>query len=119
MKFEASSYGESRIHKPGLSTLTKRVKIFLSMPWRHTWRRCIAPLEASGQPQLLCSGKELRYPFNRKLGRPQGRSGRFGEEENALPPTGIRTPIRQTSDCNSYAIPAICPYIIIMLLLQY
>jgi len=70
-------------------------------------------------PQLLSLGKELRYPFNRKLGRSQDRSGRFGEEENILLPTGIRTPIRQTSHCNNYAIPAICPYIMIILLLKY
>ena len=86
------------------------------MPWRHKCRRrYIAPQEASGQ--LALPGKELRYPFNRKLGRPQDWSGRFEDEENILSSTGIRTPIRQTSDCNNYAIPAICPYIIILLLL--
>ena len=69
-------------------------------------------------PQLPCPGRELRYPFNRELGKPQDRSGRFREEENILPPTGIRTPIRQSSDCNNYAILAICLYIIIILLLK-
>jgi len=30
-------------------------------------------------------GKELRYPLNRRLGRPDSWSGHFGEEENLLP----------------------------------
>ena len=74
----------------------KEGKVFVSMARRHTWRRgCIAPLifilgtrykrVVNFTPRSLCPRKEfLRYPFNRKLGTPQDRSGRFGEEENIL-----------------------------------
>jgi hypothetical protein len=48
----------------------------------------------SGQlhaPAALPSGKSPRYPFYRRLGGPQGRSGRYGEVK-ILYPTGTRTP---------------------------
>jgi hypothetical protein len=48
----------------------------------------------SGQlhaPAALPPGKEPRYPLDRRLGGPQSRSGRFGEEK-ILDPTGTRTP---------------------------
>jgi len=35
---------------------------------------------------------ESRYLLNRKLGEPQGRSGRFGKESNSLAYIRIRTP---------------------------
>jgi hypothetical protein len=50
-------------------------------------------LEVSGQlhaPAALPPGKSPRYPFYRRLGGPQSRSGRY-EEENIFDPTGTRT----------------------------
>lgn len=35
-------------------------------------------------PFVLLSGKELRYPLNRRLGGPQGWAGPFGERKNIL-----------------------------------
>jgi hypothetical protein len=40
---------------------------------------------------LYHRGKRPRYPLDRRLGGPQSRSGRFGEEK-ILDPTGTRTP---------------------------
>jgi hypothetical protein len=48
--------------------------------------------EVSGQihaPAALPSGKEPRFPLDRRLGGPQSRSGRGGEEKNSQPPPGI------------------------------
>jgi hypothetical protein len=42
-------------------------------------------MELSGQfhaPAALSRGKSPRYPLDRRLGGPQSRSGRGGEEEN-------------------------------------
>jgi hypothetical protein len=39
---------------------------------------------------LYPQGKSPRYPLDRKLGGPQSRSGRYGEE-NKLPLLGIET----------------------------
>jgi hypothetical protein len=49
-------------------------------------------MEVSGQlhaPAAFPPGKEIRYPLNRRLGGPQSRSGRDGEEKNSQPPPGI------------------------------
>jgi hypothetical protein len=49
-------------------------------------------MEVSGQlhgPATLPSGKKLRYPLDRRLGGPQSRSGRGGEEKDSQPPPGI------------------------------
>jgi hypothetical protein len=64
-------------------------------PWRRVgeWTyRCTFSwprhyLEVSGHP---------RYPLDRRLGEPQSRSGRFGEEK-ILDPIGTRTPTPQSS----------------------
>jgi hypothetical protein len=43
-------------------------------------------MEVSGQlhdPDALPSGKEPRYPMNRRLGGPQSQFGRGGEEKNS------------------------------------
>jgi hypothetical protein len=51
----------------------------------------------SGQlhaPAALPPGKSSRYPFYRRLGGPQSRSGRY-EEVNIFYPTGTRTPAPQ------------------------
>jgi hypothetical protein len=48
----------------------------------------------SGQlhaPAALPPGKSPRYPFYRRLGGPQSRSGRYGEVKMFYP-TGTRTP---------------------------
>jgi hypothetical protein len=49
-------------------------------------------MEVSGQlhaPAALPPGKEPRHPLGRRLGGPQSRSGRGGEEKNSQPPPGI------------------------------
>jgi hypothetical protein len=38
---------------------------------------------------LYPQGKSPWYPLDRRLGRPQSRSGRGGEEKNSQPPPGI------------------------------
>jgi hypothetical protein len=51
----------------------------------------------SGQLHALADlpqGKSPRYPLDRRLGGPQSRYGRCGEEEN-LAPAGNRTPAVQ------------------------
>jgi hypothetical protein len=51
-------------------------------------------VEVSGQlhaPTALPLGKGPRYPFYRRLGGPQSRSGRYGEAK-IFNPTGTRTP---------------------------
>jgi hypothetical protein len=49
-------------------------------------------MELSGQlhaAAALPQGKSPRYPLDRRLGGPQSRSGRGGEEKNSHPPPGI------------------------------
>jgi hypothetical protein len=57
-------------------------------------------MEVNGQlhaPAALPQGKEPRYPLDRRLGGPQSRSGRNGEEKNSHPrrESNTRTPIAQ------------------------
>jgi hypothetical protein len=61
---------------------------------------------------LYSRGRSLRYPLDRRLGGPQSRSGRCGEEK-ILDPTGTRTPTPLVvqpvvSRYTDYAIPS--PY---------
>jgi hypothetical protein len=45
-------------------------------------------MEVSGQlhaPTALPPGKEPPYPLDKRLGGPQSRSGRYGEERNLTP----------------------------------
>jgi hypothetical protein len=44
-------------------------------------------------PGVLPSGKEPRYPLDTRLGGPQRRSGRCGEEKNSKSVTGLEPPI--------------------------
>jgi hypothetical protein len=49
-------------------------------------------MEVSGQLHALAAlplGKEPPYPLDRRLGGPQSRSGRGGEEKNSQPPLGL------------------------------
>jgi hypothetical protein len=49
-------------------------------------------MEVSGQlhaPAPLRQGKNPRHTLDRRLGGPQSRSGRGGEEKNSQPPPGI------------------------------
>jgi hypothetical protein len=47
-------------------------------------------------PQLLYpQGKSLWYPLDRRLGGPQNRSGRGGEEKNSYSLPGLEPPIIQ------------------------
>jgi hypothetical protein len=49
-------------------------------------------MKVSGQfyaPAALPQGKRPWYPLDRKLGGPQSRSGRGGEEKNSQPPPRI------------------------------
>jgi hypothetical protein len=57
------------------------------LDFRTSWRWVVSftPLP------LYPRGKRLRYPLNRRLGKPQSRSGRHGVEK-IIDPTGIRTP---------------------------
>jgi hypothetical protein len=55
-------------------------------------------MEVSGQlegPAALHPGKEPQYPLDRRLGGPQNRSGRGGEEKNSQPLPGLEIPIIQ------------------------
>jgi hypothetical protein len=47
------------------------------------WRRVVS---FTPQP-LYLQGKSLWYPLVRRLGGPQSRSGRGGEEKNSQPPS--------------------------------
>jgi hypothetical protein len=55
-------------------------------------------------PAALPPGKEPRFSLDRRLGGPQNRSGRLGEEK-ILDPTGTLTPIPQSSNPEPVAIP--------------
>jgi hypothetical protein len=46
-------------------------------------------MEMSGQLQAPASLPPGNYPLDGRLGRPQSRSGRYGEEKNPLPLLGI------------------------------
>jgi hypothetical protein len=49
-------------------------------------------MEVNGQlhaPATLPQGKSPFYTLDRRLGGPQSRSGRYGEEKNSQPPPGI------------------------------
>jgi len=53
-------------------------------------------MEDSGQLRALTAlppRKSPRYPLNRRLGGPQGRSGHGGEEENSQPLPGLEPQI--------------------------
>jgi hypothetical protein len=55
-------------------------------------------MEVIGQlhaPVALPSGKELRYPLDRRLGGPQNRSGRGDEEKSSQPLPGFEPPMVQ------------------------
>jgi hypothetical protein len=63
-------------------------------------RRTAPPFFTSTQihaPVVLPPGNEHRYPFYRRLGGPQTRSGRCGEERNLLSPCENRTLIPWSS----------------------
>jgi hypothetical protein len=58
-------------------------------------------MEMSGQlhaPAALHQGKSPWYPLDRRLGGPQSRSGRGGEEKNSQPLPGLEPPIIQPLD---------------------
>jgi hypothetical protein len=46
-------------------------------------------------PAALSKGKSRRYPLDRRLGGPQSRSGRDGEEKNSQPLSGLKPLIIQ------------------------
>jgi len=52
-------------------------------------------LLASSRPGRFTSGKELLHPLDRRLGGPQIRCARGGEEKNILTPAGNRNPAIQ------------------------
>jgi hypothetical protein len=68
--------------------------------YRYTFSSPRHWLEVSGQlhaPAALLPGKEPpHYPLDRRLGGPQSRSGRRGEEK-ILDPNGTQTPNPQLS----------------------
>jgi hypothetical protein len=66
-------------------------------------------MEVSGQlhiPAALSPGKSPRYPLDRRLGRPQRRSGRGDEENNSQPPPEIEPPNPERPANSLVAIPA-------------
>jgi hypothetical protein len=67
------------------------VGIHISLTW------ALAGIEwSASHPAALTPGKEPPYPLDRRLGGPQSRSERRGEEK--IPdPTGIRTPTPRSS----------------------
>jgi hypothetical protein len=55
-------------------------------------------MELSGQlyaPAVYSQGKSPWYPLDRRLGGPQSRSGRRGEEKNSQPLPALEPPIIQ------------------------
>jgi hypothetical protein len=46
--------------------------------------RCLLHVPATFYP-----GKSHWYPLSKRLGKPQNQTGRFGEEKNILPVTGL------------------------------
>jgi len=46
-------------------------------------------------PRLVCAGRGPEYPFASRLGIPQSRSERFGEEKNVFPLQEIEPQIDQ------------------------
>jgi hypothetical protein len=55
-------------------------------------------MEVSGQihaPAAFPQGKSSRFPLDRRLGGPQSRAGRGGEEKKSQPLPGFEPPIIQ------------------------
>jgi hypothetical protein len=55
-------------------------------------------MEVGGQfyaPSLYSQGNSPYYPLDRRLGGPQSRSGRGGEEKKSQPLLGLEDPIIQ------------------------
>jgi hypothetical protein len=50
---------------------------------------------------LYTQGKSPSYPLDRRLGRPQSRCGRGGEEKNSQPLSGLELPIIQPIGYNN------------------
>jgi hypothetical protein len=72
-----------------------KVRLPLSTPCRYIeGSRCVATLVQHHSPVSFNSGKESRYPLNWRLGGPQTRFERFGEENNL--PCGGFEPILQS-----------------------
>jgi len=49
-------------------------------------------MEVIGLPAALTPGKGPWYPLKRRLGGPQNRFGRTGEENNSQPLLGLESP---------------------------
>jgi hypothetical protein len=52
---------------------------------------------SASRPGRFTPGEEPQYPLDRRLGGPQSRSGRCGEEKNLLPLPGIETRLSSLS----------------------
>jgi hypothetical protein len=62
-------------------------------------------MAVSGQlhtPATYPKGKDPWYPFDRRMGEPQSRSGRGGEEKNSQSLPGLEPPIIQHADQHAY-----------------
>jgi hypothetical protein len=62
--------------------------------WRYSSTHSLTSVLDGGQwstsrPGALPQGKNPWYPLDRRLGGPQSRSGRGGEDKNSQPPPGI------------------------------
>jgi hypothetical protein len=58
--------------------------------------------DQSHAPAALPQGKSPCYPMDRRLGGPQSRSGRGGEEKNSQPPPRIVQPVAKSPYRLSY-----------------
>jgi hypothetical protein len=50
-------------------------------------------------PRLVYAGRGPEYPFASRLGIPQSRSERFGEEKNVFPQQEIDQPLASSLAC--------------------
>jgi hypothetical protein len=85
--------------------LSLKVRFTSYTPWRHTQKsnaqhHSVLTSALNGhkwsisRPGRFTPLTEHRYTLYRRLGGHQNESGRFGEEGNISPPTGIRSPHR-------------------------
>jgi hypothetical protein len=58
-------------------------------------------------PAALSPGKESWHPLDRRLGGPQSRSGRVGEEKNSQPLPGLEPPIQPVAQRCTTELPRV------------
>ena len=78
-----------------LKWATKMIKLPLSTLRRHIEGEDMAICGQHHAPVVVPPGKKHRYPFNTRLGGPQSRSERFGEDKNLVSLPGFEPRIIQ------------------------